>query len=638
MRAIMRFARVSLALLFVVTVSAQTDSFRDALFGAIRRGAGADVERLLKAGAGANLVDTDGTSALMAATLFGNAQMLQALIKAGADPNHAGVAGTTALMWAVPDVAKVKVLLDGGANVNAKSESERTALLVAASYPRTAALLQLLLDRGADLRAQDRAGANALTLAVRSADVEVVRFLADKGLDANALSVGARRVAFGRYDLPTVEFLMSKGLGSATDILVTAATWQPTATVARWIESGANVNASNPAQYARTPLLTAVTSEAEGAETLKLLLDRGADPNARTTEGESALDWAIYKGDRAKIELLEGRGAKRGNGPRQEDIAPPATGGISDPRVSLTRSLAKITDVAPRFREQATCISCHHNAMPALAASTARRKGIEIDETRARKNLNDILTFFTTSAPRMMLGDPAVGGEALTTGYAAMALSAEGHPLDTVTATMTHWLLARQMPDGRWLGNGLNRPPSEYSVISHTAIAAAGLKTYPLPGRRSEIRESLKRAGQWLLAAEPTSAEERGMRLMGLVWTDAPRSQVQAAIQEIRHRQEASGGWSQFGRTSPDAYATGLSLYALHVAGVPPTDDTYKKGVSFLLGSQYQDGTWLVRTHSFPVQRYFESGFPYGRHQWISMAGTSWASLAIAQTLPDASH
>ena len=38
----------------------------------------------------------------------------------------------------------------------------------------------------------------------------------------------------------------------------------------------------------------------------------------------------------------------------------------------------------------------------------------------------------------------------------------------------------------------------------------------------------------------------------------------------------------------------------------------------------------------FPVQRYFESGFPYGRNQWISTSGTSWASLAIAQTLPDA--
>jgi hypothetical protein len=126
------------------------------------------------------------------------------------------------------------------------------------------------------------------------------------------------------------------------------------------------------------------------------------------------------------------------------------------------------------------------------------------------------------------------------------------------------------------------------------------------------------------------------MRLMGLVWTDAPRDRAAAAMKEIRDRQEASGGWSQFGRTEPDAYATGLSLYALHIAGMPATDKVYRKGVAFLLGTQYQDGAWLVKTHSFPQQRYFESGFPFGRHQWISSAGTSWATLAIAQTLRDA--
>jgi squalene cyclase len=238
----------------------------------------------------------------------------------------------------------------------------------------------------------------------------------------------------------------------------------------------------------------------------------------------------------------------------------------------------------------------------------------------------------------MMLGDPAVGGEALTAGYAQLALAANGYPLDRVTATMTHWVLARQMPDGRWLGNGLNRPPSEYSIVSHTAIAAGGLRAYPLPGRQKEIDESLRKARQWLLAAEAKSAEERGMRLMGLVWTRAPRAAVATAIKAISDQQEAGGGWSQFSRTDPDAYATGLSLYALHVAGVSPTDDAYRKGVAFLLRTQYQDGPWLVRTHSFPVQRYFESGFPFGRHQWISTAGTSWAALAIAQTLPDATH
>jgi hypothetical protein len=273
--------------------------------------------------------------------------------------------------------------------------------------------------------------------------------------------------------------------------------------------------------------------------------------------------------------------------------------------------------------------------MPALAAATVRRKGISVDEMQAGKNLDDIFTFFRTNALRMMLGEVAVGGEALTAGYAELALAAEKHPLDRVTATMTHWVLARQMPDGRWLGNGLNRPPSEYSNISHTAIAAGGLVSYPLPGRQREIDESLRKARQWLLAAEAKSAEERGMRLMGLVWTKAPRAAVAAAITAIRDQQEGNGGWSQFGRTDPDAYATGLSLYALHVAGVAATDTAYRKGVAFLLRTQYQDGPWLVRTHSFPVQRYFESGFAFGRHQWISAAGTSWAALAVAQTLPD---
>ena len=383
--------------------------------------------------------------------------------------------------------------------------------------------------------------------------------------------------------------------------------------------------------------MNAVTSEAEGADTVKLLLDRGADPNARTTEGETPLDWAIYKGDRAKIAVLEQHGATRGNGPRREEIPPPAKGGIADPRLSLTRSVARLLDVAPRFREQATCISCHHNAMPALAAATARRKGIEVDSVRARKNLDDILTFFKSNAPRMMLGDPAVGGEALTAGYAQMALAAEGHPLDKVTATMTHWLLARQMPDGRWLGNGLNRPPSEYSVISHTAIAAGGLSVYPLPGRKNEIAESLQRARQWLLAARAEVGGRTRDAADGSGVDRCAAASRRGRDQEIRARQEAGGGWSQFARTDPDAYATGLSLYALHVAGVSPTDEAYRKGVAFLLGTQYQDGPWLVRTHSFPVQRYFESGFPFGRHQWISAAGTSWAALAIAQTLPDAS-
>ena len=629
------FLRLILVGCLVATVSAQTvDADRDALFAAIRRGAAADVGRLIARGASPDARDGQGTPALMAAALFADAGMVELLLKRGADPNRADESGATALMWSVPDRAKVQRLLDRGAAVDARSETGRTALLVAASYPGTVDLLRLLLARGADLRAQDRAGTTALALAVRSADVDVVRFLVERGLDPAALNPGARRAALARNYRPTIDYLITKGVAPLPDELFTSATWQSPELLARAIDGGADINATNAAQYGRTPLMTAAASEAAGADTLKLLLDRGADPNTAMTEGETPLDWAIYKGDRAKIQVLEQRGAMRGNGPRHEAIEPPQPGGIADPRVSLSRSLARLLAVAPAFPERTSCISCHHNALPAIAAATARRKGIQIDEARARMNLDHIVEFFSASTPRMMLGDPAVGGEALTAGYVQVALARENHPLDTMTAAITHWLIARQLPDGRWLGNGLNRPPSEYSPISHTAMAAAGLTSYDIPALKSEIEQSLRRAQRWLLDAEPKSAEERGMRLMGLVWTKAPRPRVEAAIRDVRAQQEKEGGWSQFGRTAPDAYATGLSLFALCVAGVAPTDDSYQKGVAFLLGTQYQDGTWLVKTHSFPVQRYFESGFPYGRHQWISTAGTSWASLAIAQTLP----
>jgi N-acyl-D-amino-acid deacylase len=634
----MRFVRVPLlALLAVAALSAQTDT-SPALFAAIARGSRTDVERLLKAGASAKAVDVDGVPAVMAATLFADADVVELLLSRGADPNRAGPGGATALMWAAPDVEKMRRLIDHGANVNARSETDRTALLVAASYPGTVNALRLLVDHGADLRGEDRGGSTALALAVRSGSVDVVQWLAGKGLDPRALTPLALRAGFARNDLPTTDYLLNSASKPDGEVFTAATIWQPRDRIAHWIELGANVNGSaGAAQYARTPLMNAITSEAVTAETVRLLLDRGADPNAKMTEGETSLDWAIYSGDRAKIQVLEERGALRGTGPRRDEIPLPAAAGVADPHVSLTKAVARVLDVAPKFRDQAgpKCISCHHNALPALAAATARRKGIRIDEANARKNLDDIVTFFSANSTRMMLGDPAVAREALTVGYVQLALAANGHPLDRITATMTHWVLARQMPDGQWLGNGLNRPPSEYSIISHTAIAAGGLVAYPLPGRQKEIENSLRRARQWLLSADAKSAEERAMRLMGLVWTRAPQPAVAAAIKGVRDTQEDGGGWPQFARTDADAYATGLSLYALHVAGVAADDAAYRKGVAFLQRTQYPDGPWLVRTHSFPVQRYFESGFPFGRHQWISTAGTSWASLAIAQTLPD---
>src|SRR5258707_15359846 len=102
----MMFFRLALVSLFVVAVSAQTDTSSNALFTAIHRGASGEVGRLLTSGVSPNGVDGDGTPALMAATLFANGEMAAPLLNRGADPNRAAASGSTALLWAGPYLGK----------------------------------------------------------------------------------------------------------------------------------------------------------------------------------------------------------------------------------------------------------------------------------------------------------------------------------------------------------------------------------------------------------------------------------------------------------------------------------------------------------------------------------------------------
>jgi hypothetical protein len=84
---------------------------------------------------------------------------------------------------------------------------------------------------------------------------------------------------------------------------------------------------------------------------------------------------------------------------------------------------------------------------------------------------------------------------------------------------------------------------------------------------------------------------------------------------------------------APDAYATGQTLHALHVSGMPATDPVYRRGADFLLRTQLEDGTWFVRSRAFGFQPFAEFGFPHGRSQFISAAATSWAVMALSHTL-----
>jgi squalene-hopene cyclase-like protein len=137
-----------------------------------------------------------------------------------------------------------------------------------------------------------------------------------------------------------------------------------------------------------------------------------------------------------------------------------------------------------------------------------------------------------------------------------------------------------------------------------------------------------------LATAAPKSNEDQTFQLLGLEWGKADKSALQKLAQTLLARQRNDGGWGQLPTLESDAYATGQALVALHQAGgLPVTHRAYQRGVNYLLAAQAADGSWAVQSRSFPFQKYFESGFPYGHNQWISAAASSWATMALILTI-----
>ncbi len=73
---------------------------------------------------------------------------------------------------------------------------------------------------------------------------------------------------------------------------------------------------------------------------------------------------------------------------------------------------------------------------------------------------------------------------------------------------------------------------------------------------------------------------------------------------------------------------------ALHQAAALPTAaPAYQRGVNFLLRTQFDDGSWWVKSRSWPFQPHFDSQFSHGKDQWVSAGGTAWAAMALLLTI-----
>ena len=291
------------------------------------------VALLLRSGADVRAANRYGVTALMLAVETGNDALVGALLEAGADPNTTLPEGETALMTAARtgQVPVVRRLLAAGANVEARDTFHgESALIWAAAEDQTDAALALVAG-GADLNGRSRLdtferrnqGLTVLPLghwtplmyAARQGHVRTARALVEKGAS---------------LDLTDPD---------GTTALVLAIINLKFDVAAMLLEKGANPNIADKtgmtALYAAVDMNTITwtfglpepkaSAQGTALDVVRLLLARGADPNARlvttipqrlhTTgdealgEGTTAFMRAAKSGDTASMRLLLDRGA-----------------------------------------------------------------------------------------------------------------------------------------------------------------------------------------------------------------------------------------------------------------------------------------------------------------------------------------
>jgi ankyrin repeat protein len=271
-----------------------------ALFSAIEKSPDM-VKLLLEKGASANIISINtimwtgsmspmlprGTPALIVAILYDQKESVRLLLEKGADVESKDSDGNPALISALeksPDM--VKLLLEKGASANTMTSTGIAALILAIQNDQSESV-RLLLEKGADTSSKDWNGDAALILAIKKSP-DMVKLLLETGASANTISAGS----------------MSLRLPRGTPALIVAILYGQKESVRLLLEKGADVESKdsdgNPA------LILAIK---ESPDMVKLLLEKGESANTISSDRIPALILAIQNDQSKSVRLLLEKGA-----------------------------------------------------------------------------------------------------------------------------------------------------------------------------------------------------------------------------------------------------------------------------------------------------------------------------------------
>ncbi len=230
-------------------------------------------------GAGFNNVNIklhNNSSALLLATAQGHIELVELLLDKGADVNAKDKDGLTSLMVSISNgsIEIVQLLLARGADVNL-IDDEGTTALIRAAQKGNSKIVQLLLDNNANVNAQNNKGTTALIAAAHQKK-GIVKLLLGYKADVNTTDKSGNTALMRAINLGTID------------------------TVRVLLEKGASVNVQN------NEGLTAIMFAAVKGDALilQLLLDYHADVQIEATEGLTALFCASLNGRKEATKLL----------------------------------------------------------------------------------------------------------------------------------------------------------------------------------------------------------------------------------------------------------------------------------------------------------------------------------------------
>lgn len=292
---------------------------QNGLLEASKGGDDMDVEILLGEGAEVDWVGSEGKTALHLAAQYGNKRVVKILLDHGADieahcePFGTPLmilhrAGNTPLHWAAAgddtggrQESVARLLLECGANVNARSLRFRTPLQAAIMSTRTGndatATIRMLLDKGALVNAFDSEGWGPLHEAAYYGKSDIAQILLDHGANTEGRpSESDRAYATNPNLLP--------GHHVKTPLLLASSQWSEPL-----IRVLSKYHANLDAQMQNGDTLLHIAA-IEGKRTIvPLLLELGANPNIKEFDyGSTPLHKAAFVGYPGIVQaLLRGR-------------------------------------------------------------------------------------------------------------------------------------------------------------------------------------------------------------------------------------------------------------------------------------------------------------------------------------------